>query len=148
MGQRLKYGSMEEHLAFQVHLTWRAMRKTLLEAVQKGPRSVSRGSYSIPILIELNPGVSPAQLAAALHLDASKVALFLREMAGEGLVERTRSEGDRRVVELHLTQKGRDFVQEALLASRELEAPFADALDEVEKATLIRLLCKLRDSVT
>ena len=139
---------MDEHLAFQVHLAWRAMRKTMLEAANKGPRSVSRGSYSIPILIELNPGISPAELAAALHLDASKVAFFLREMVGEGLVERTKSKEDRRVVELRLSHKGREFVQEALLASHDLEAPFADALDEGEKATLVRLLMKLRENVS
>ena len=138
----MKYGSMERHVALQVHLTWRAIRKTLLETVQKGPRSVSRGSYSIPILIELNPGVSPAQLAAALRLDASKVAFFLRELESEGHIERKQSVGDRRVVELYLTPAGRKFAREALDASRELEAPFEGALSEDERDTLIRLLVR------
>ena len=140
----MDYGAIEQHLAFQVHLTWRAARKALLAEVERGQRPVSRGSYSIPILIGLNPGITPMQLAAALHLDASKVALFLRDLGKKGLITRKPSTADRRTVQLYLTPEGEDFARQASLASAQLEAPFEGILDAEEKATLIALLAKLR----
>ena len=144
----MQFGTIRNHLAFQVHLTWRAVRKTLLAEVDKGEQTVSRGSYSIPILIGLNPGITPKQLATALHLDASKVAFFLQDLDKKGLVERTRSKADRRSVELHLTAAGEAFAQEACEASVRLEDPFRGVLSKEERDTLIGLLMKLRDGLS
>ena len=143
----MDFGPTREHLAFQVHLTWRAARKALLSEMDKGDEHVSPGAYSIPMLIGLNPGISPMQLASALSLDASKVALFLRDLVGQGLVERTRSPSDGRVVELRLTPEGDAFAKEASEASEKLEAPFEGILSPDEKTTLIALLTKLRDGL-
>ncbi len=140
----MEFGPTREHLAFQVHLTWRAARKALLTELEKGEDNVAPGSYSIPMLIGLNPGISPMQLASALSLDASKVALFLRDLVGKGLVERTRSQTDGRVVELRLTPAGEAFAKEASAASEKLEAPFEGILSADEKETLIALLAKFR----
>jgi len=119
----------------------------LLAEADKGEQPLSRGSYSIPILIGLNPGITPKQLANALHLDASKVTFFLRDLDRQGLVRRTRSTTDRRVVELHLTEAGEDFSREVSKASEKLEAPFEGILSEGEKDTLIALLKKLRNGL-
>ncbi len=140
----MEFGSIRNHLAFQVHLTWRAARKALLAEVDKSDQPVSRGSYSIPILIGLNPGITPMQLANSLHLDASKVALFLRELDKQGLIRRIRSRKDRRVVELYLTEDGEAFARNASQASEKLESPFEDILSDEERETLISLLIKLR----
>ena len=143
----MEYGPTSEHLAFQVHLTWRAARKTLLAEVEKGEEPVSRGSYSIPILIGLNPGINPMQLANALHLDASKVAYFLRDLDRDGLIERTRSKTDGRAVELRLTPAGEAHSRKAGEASARIEAPFDGILSAEEKDTLITLLMKLRNGL-
>ena len=144
----MEFGPTQDHLAFQIHLTWRAVRKALLSELEKGTEHVAPGSYSIPMLIGMNPGITPMQLAAALSLDASKVALFLRDLIGRGLVERTRSATDGRVAELRLTPAGEDFARHAAEASEKLEEPFESILGEDEKATLIALLAKLREGLT
>jgi DNA-binding MarR family transcriptional regulator len=143
----VNFGSIQKHIAFQVHLTWRAARKALLAQVDKGKEPVARGSYSIPILIGLNPGITPMQLANALHLDASKVAFFLRDLDRQGLVKRARSNADGRVVELHLTPKGESFAKQAMAASEQLEAPFEGVLSNEERDRLIALLTKLRNGL-
>ncbi len=140
----MNFGSIDRHLAFQIHLTWRAARKALLVEMHKGEQPVPRGALSIPILIGLNPGITPMQLANALHLDASKVALFLRGLTRDGLVTRKPSQQDRRTVELYLTPAGEDHARAACAASEELERPFEGILDEEETETLIALLAKLR----
>ena len=143
----MHFGPTREHLAFQVHLTWRAARKALLSEMERGEEHVALGAYSIPMLIGLNPGITPMQLASALSLDASKVALFLRDLVGKGLVERTRSASDGRVVELRLTPAGEDFARQASEASAKLEEPFEGILSPGEKETLITLLEKLREGI-
>ncbi len=144
----MEFGSLRDHIAFQVHLTWRAARKALLTEVEKGGTKVSRGSYSIPILIGLNPGITPMQLANALHLDASKVAFFLRDLDKKGLITRERSKSDGRVVELRLTQAGEDFARMAGDESEKLEAPFEGLLSPEERRTLVALLLKLRGGLS
>jgi DNA-binding MarR family transcriptional regulator len=144
----VEYGPAADQIAFQIHLTWRAIRKRLLAEVEKGQRPVARGTYSIPMLIGLNPGISPLQLAEALYLDPSKIAYFLRDLEKRGLITRTKSQGDRRMVELDLTPIGREFMQEAIAGSRQLEAPFDDALSDAEAKQLVHLLKKLRDKAS
>ena len=140
----MEFGRTREHLAFQIHLTWRAARKALLSEMDKDEERIGLGAYSIPMLIGLNPGITPMQLANALSLDASKVAQLLRDLVGHGLVGRTRSETDGRVVELRLTSAGEDFARQASEASEKLETPFEGVLSKAEKETLIALLAKLR----
>ncbi len=141
-------GKLKHHIAFQVHLTWRALRRKLLADVRKSGDSVSRGTYSIPILIELNPGISPLELANTLNLDASKIAFFLKEFENEQLITRRRSTTDKRMVELFLTDKGEEFVKDAWKKSYELEAPFHAALGEEDRRSLIELLTKLRNGLS
>lgn len=143
----MEFGELEHHLGLQVHLTWRALRKRLLAGVRKSGETVSRGTYSVPILIGLNPGVSPLELANALHLDASKVAFFLRDLEKERLITRRRSKADKRVVELFLTDKGKEFAQAAWVKSHELEAPVTAALSDKDREKLVELLTKLRNSL-
>lgn len=144
----MEIGDLKHHLGLQVHLTWRALRRRLLTDVRKSGETVSRGTFSIPILIDLNPGVSPLELANALNLDASKIAFFLRDLERERLITRKRSKTDKRVVELFLSDKGKKFVQEAWAKSHELEAPFTAALCEEDRKKLIELLTKLRSNLS
>jgi len=144
----MELGELRNHIGFQVHLTWRALRRRLLADVRKSGDSVSRGTYSIPILIELNPGVSPLELANTLNLDASKIAFFLRELENERLITRRRSKVDKRVVELFLTDKGKKSVQDAWAKSHELETPFNSAISEEDRNNLIELLTRLRSGLS
>lgn len=144
----MEFGDLKDHLGLQVHLTWRAMRKRLLAGVRRSGERVSRGTYSIPILIGLNPGVSPLELANALNLDASKIAFFLRDLEKDRLIARRRSKADKRVVELYLTDEGKKFAQAAWAKSHELEGPFTAALSEEDREKLIELLTKLRDNLS
>jgi DNA-binding MarR family transcriptional regulator len=144
MNGKPNYGSTENHVGFQIHLTWRAIRKLLLENGRSTEPKVSRGIWSVPILISLNPGISPHELARALHLDASKVALLLRSLEADDLVERSRSPADRRRVSLNLTEAGEQFARDALRRTEAMEQPVSAAITEDERAELVRILTKIR----
>lgn len=144
MNRRISLGTIEQHLGFQIHLTWRAIKKQLLRKVLSATPP-ARGGYSVPILIGLNPGISPQQLAQALHLDASKVALLLKDLEQDGLVLRTPSEVDRRRIALTLTEKGAAFAGEATWASAIMEDPISATITAEERNELIRILTKIRN---
>lgn len=143
----VNFGPLKSFVAFEVHQTWKAIRKRLLADVRKGTARVRRGSYSIPIMIDLNPGISPQELARALKLDASKVALFLRQLEGQGFVHKVPDTQDRRKVGLHLTDQGKAYAAEAMAASELLETPFLSAITPEERAELSRILTKIQDSI-
>lgn len=144
MKNSVDLGPIKHHVAFQVHLTWRAIRKWLLADARQGDENVSRGSYSVPILIGFNPGISPQDLAEALNLDASKITLFLKSMEEKGYLTRNPSATDRRRYELYLTEAGQEHMQHALTMSRRIEARWSEVLTKEESELLVRLLAKIR----
>lgn len=146
--RRIKFGAIDNFVGFQVHLTWRAIKKKMLVSGKRSEGRVSRGSYSIPILIGLNPGITPQELAKALHLDASKIALFLRDLEAEGLVHRTPSETDKRKVQLSLTEKGIEFARKATDASGVIEQPISSVITKKEAEELIRILTKIQNAIS
>jgi len=145
---RMDFGLVAQHVGFQIHLTWRAIKKKMLVSGKRAEGRVSRGSYSIPILIGLNPGITPQELANALHLDASKIAFLLRELEADALVTRTPSLEDKRKVELHLTDKGQALAQQATLSAAAIEEPIASVITMQERTELIRILTKIQDAMS
>jgi DNA-binding MarR family transcriptional regulator len=57
-------------------------------------------------MVALQPGIAPSELARLLHFHKSTVTIILRSLERARLVNRTRSERDRRSVTLRLTPKG------------------------------------------
>lgn len=53
--------------------------------------------------------VSAGELARLLHVDAGTISASLRRMEEQGLVSRTRGEGDARRVDVELTRRGKAF---------------------------------------
>jgi DNA-binding MarR family transcriptional regulator len=144
MERTLDFGRMHQYLAFQLHLTWRSIRKKTILKWRDADARVSRGSYSIPILIGLNPGVTPHELADALYLDASKVAFVLRELQESGIVCREPSPEDRRKVLLFLTPYGQEYADVMDQSAQEFEGCLNNALTQEEKLEFLRMLRKLR----
>ena len=144
MSSDIIFGPIAGHIGFQVHLTWRAIRKRMLLRSRRAKPTIPRGAYSIPLLIGQNPGMTPRDLADALFLDQSKVALFLRQLEDEGAVERRPSSEDGRKVELYLTEQGQAHAAESLDKSEALEQPIASVLTTEEGKQLVALLIKLQ----
>ncbi|MEO6152547.1 MAG: MarR family transcriptional regulator [Croceibacterium sp.] len=140
-------GPMETNLGFQIHLSWRAVRKRMLKRERRSGTSPARGAYSIPILIKLNPGISKGELAHALFLDASNVFVMIKDLESSGWVEQIPSPSDRRKIGLHLTEKGKDLADEAEVKSATLESTLSSALDPKEQLQLVRLLVKFQQNL-
>lgn len=144
MGTRVNLGPLKDRIAFQVHLTWRSMRKRFLSDAKLNGKRIARGAYSVPVLIGANPGIAPQEIAATLFLDASKVAVFLKQLEEDGLIERVSATSDRRKVRLYLTDSGKLYAQHVLAMSENIESHWNSLLTGKEAGELIRLLGKIQ----
>jgi DNA-binding MarR family transcriptional regulator len=95
--------------------------------------SVSEAQYHLLFGLREHHQLSTGELATAADLSAGTVTQMLEALAGAGLVERVRSERDRRVVLTSLTERGHALVEErhARFAPR-----WNAALDEFSDAEL------------
>lgn len=97
---------------------------------------ISGAQVWILSIIDENPGITVSSLSEALAIHISTASIMLDKLAKAKLVKRQRSEEDRRVVNLHLTAKGRTTLERA---PKPLTGLVPDALSKLPKETLGRL---------
>lgn len=96
------------------------------------------------VLYDSPTGLTPAAVARALRVTPATVTGTLDRIEDAGLIERARGQNeDRRIVDLHITPKGRELVKRWREASRahfeKIMAPLSDA----ELRALIALLARI-----
>jgi DNA-binding MarR family transcriptional regulator len=97
--------------------------------------------------LEKEDALSLSTLSEKLRAQNSTVTGIVDRMERDGLVVRTRSKDDRRVVHLHLTRKGRDAARAVPKAPFEMFQQSIGTLDHTEAKELRRLLQKVADHV-
>lgn len=145
-GSAPRMGFLSEHIGFQIHIARRALRQHMRQIGVQGDAPPA-GTISILTLVSLNPGISQHVIADRLFLDASKVALLVRQLDKAGLVRRERSAEDRRRVQLLLTPAGAERLAQARLFSDKQEKRIGASMSEAERSELLRLLVRLQDSL-
>ncbi len=76
-----------------------------------GPGQLSDAQYGVLFCLREAEHMSSGEIAVAADLSPASVTEMLEGLAQAGLVERTRSERDRRVVLSRLTPRGRELVE-------------------------------------
>jgi DNA-binding MarR family transcriptional regulator len=100
--------------------------------------------YGLLTILSTNPDTDQVTLANALGIDRTNVADVLARLEQRGLVERTRSEADRRMVLARLTRNGEELVERMHPAMARAQERLLETLDDEEReafvATVIRLV--------
>ncbi len=99
--------------------------------------------YSTLVVIAETPGLRQADVAAALGVQPPNFVSLINDMERRGLVERLRSEEDRRAYELRLTGEGAALLERARAAQEGQEQAIRDAIGEPERRRLLETLRKL-----
>jgi DNA-binding MarR family transcriptional regulator len=99
--------------------------------------------FTVLSLINENPGSSLARLAQALAVTAPNITMWIDRLEERGLVQRERSETDRRAQHLDVTPKGRQLVAKATKQLHDGERELLAHLSEGERTILIELLHKV-----
>ncbi|MEN0107754.1 MAG: MarR family transcriptional regulator [Pseudomonas sp.] len=103
---------LENQLCFALYSTSLAMTKVykpLLQAL-----NLTYPQYLAMLVLWEADGITVGELSQHLLTDPGSVTPLLKRLEAEGLLTRTRSSQDERVVELRLTDKGRALQEQAL----------------------------------
>jgi DNA-binding MarR family transcriptional regulator len=101
-----------------------------------------RGQGRILALLKLQPGISQSELAYLLGMRPQSAGELLAKLERAGLIERTQSESDKRVLHVKLTLEGEKAAEQRVKG----KGPFS-VLDADEKETLGALLQKVADGL-
>jgi DNA-binding MarR family transcriptional regulator len=109
------------------------------------PFSLRPVEYSLLVLLHTNAELSPKQLAQALALPAPSLTMLVDRLHERGLLERVRSETDRRSQRVLLSAAGETLVQQAIASSPVMNRALDQALTPGEQMILTELLQKVAD---
>lgn len=86
--------------------------------------------------IAANPGIPASQLANSLGMQRSALSHLLRTLAGQGWIERRRSDDDQRSVRLFVTQQGQGVL--GATAGR-MVGVLQNAVEQLDNSRLVEL---------
>ncbi len=101
------------------------------------------GQRRILIKILAHGSLTQRQLQELMKLSSGAISEILAKMEAEGLITRVKSEGDKRQVELTLTDCGRESAIRLVKADAQLARQLFSVLSASEKEELAGLLKKL-----
>ena len=99
-------------------------------------------------MLKLGRASNAIELAREMDIDAGAVTRMLDRLEGKGLLERVRSEADRRVVHLRLTAAGEAVAKKVPFVLAAVNNDFLRGFTEAEWKQLRRLLARMSDNGT
>ncbi|NML18687.1 MarR family winged helix-turn-helix transcriptional regulator [Azohydromonas caseinilytica] len=133
---------LQHLLGYQIARADITTRRAFSEHIGK-PLELSPVEFSCLVLLAFNPGATPKQLATALAMVAPAVTVLLDRLDKRGLIERVRSDSDRRAQHVTLTPAGTELALKAHAQSLDMEREVVTALSAAERAILVELLQKV-----
>lgn len=131
------------HVLTQISISYRTN-------LEKAMNKIGLHSGQVFVLIELwkKDGLSQIDLVKNLTLAAPTINKMVRNLMSEDFVECRKCSADGRIIQVFLTQKGRD-IQSAVAAQWEtIEAESYSNLTDTEKLVLFQLLQKLKENTS
>ena len=127
----------------------RRAKTLMLEAIE--PAIAERGFTFTQyiVLAWLREGIANTakDICSELSHDSGALARVIDQLAERGLVERTRDTGDRRKVELRLTDAGRQSIETVIPAVVDVMNWSISDFTHEEATELVRLLTKFNDGM-
>ncbi|EOW1983125.1 MarR family winged helix-turn-helix transcriptional regulator [Enterococcus faecium] len=103
--------NLEDHLCFSLYAGSRAILRLYRPYLDK--LQLTYPQYLVLVTLWGKPKSTIKEIGIALDLDTGTLTPLLRRMESLGLVERRRDTVDERVVNIHITQAGKDLQEKA-----------------------------------
>lgn len=134
---------LEEMLCFNLYAAARAMNRLYLSVL--GDWDLTYPQYLVLKLLWSRQSVTVGEIASNLVLDSGTTSPLVRRLETRGLLQRSRSTGDERVVTVTLTAQGRALEEE--MADLTARTGTATGLSAEEAQATIAALRSLTTSV-
>jgi DNA-binding MarR family transcriptional regulator len=123
----------------QVYQTYTLLKKTEDQIFEE--YGLTTEQYGVLVAIDYFDGpVKVTDIARWLERSTNSISMIVDRMVKAGLVRRARSTGDRRVVHVVNTSKGKTALKPATLASLEVIQKIMSPLSYEDRSTLLSLL--------
>lgn len=108
------------------------------------PTQYSRGKFGILIYLHaIRDGATSGELSQHFSVSTGRIATALKTMEKEGMLLRKSDDTDKRRVTVHITDKGRSFLNERHQEAIAKTAEKLSQLEQDEAVELIRLVKKI-----
>jgi DNA-binding MarR family transcriptional regulator len=134
---------LDNQLCFPLYAATRQFTKIYRPLLEKF--GITYPQYLVMLVLFETDKLSVKALGEQLFLDSGTLTPMLKRMEERGLIDRTRSHEDERVVEVSLTKKGKDM--ETDIAEVPLAFTKEIKLEEEEYFEMKRILAKILDQV-
>lgn len=130
MADQFSMGVLDELLNFRLRRIRNCLtEKYRNETLKMGQRA---GAFSVLAVIAANPGISQIDLARFAGYDQTALVGIIDDMEARGWTTRTRDPADRRRHQVHITEAGREALDELFAAAVENEREAREALSPEE----------------
>lgn len=118
------------------------MARVFEQALNKKIKPLGLTTGTFPALLELweNDELTQKQLVERLNIEQATMAITLKRMQRDGLIERKKHPHDARAQLVCLTQKASDLQQPAIRAAHEVNAKALQGLTEEQRAIFLKLM--------
>ena len=116
-----------------------------LESSVHRPRGLSWPGFRLLFALWIAGPCEVRRVAELSGMSRAAVSALVKTLQRDGLVQRRPLEHDRRLVELSLTEHGRDEIARTFSAHNQREQLWGEALTPEEQKTMIELLRKLME---
>jgi DNA-binding MarR family transcriptional regulator len=140
----LMFADLDGLLGYRLRRAQGAMHRDFLAAVAEF--ALTQKQVATLWLIQANPGVSQAELAATLDMDRATMMTVIDRVEDRGYVIRKRSTIDRRRQELHMTPAGQSTLRKCKTRIAEHEKKFSALFTSTELDSLLAALKKFQDA--
>ena len=129
-------------LLFQIHRLYHIRMSEVVKALEISPRQ-------IPILKHLYRfcTMNQRELAEKIGISTASIALMLKKMEDNGLIEKKTVPTDRRYYSVSLTEKGKATVEQLRTIRKSLDVITVSGFSEEEKTLLRSLLLSVRSNL-
>ena len=138
-------GPLAEDLPFMIRNLHALLRP--VGHIVRDPLGIESGSIGILSMVWVNPGISQNDLAANLAMKKSAIAKLVKSLEQDGLLDRTRVPGDRRMNALTLTAQGHQMVGQIRRLTQALNDDLARDIPAHDREVFFRVLEKLHASL-
>lgn len=133
-----KPSGLNDLLGYQLKRAQIVLQRDFL--VSLAPLKLTQRQGAILWLIKENPAISQSELANILLMDRATMLAIIEKLSKRGLVQRKKSEVDRRRHELCLTDKGVSLLAKSKVLIQKHEEGFKKLFTEKELTSLFKLL--------
>jgi len=136
-------------LAGWIGFNLRIAQESAFQAFSRRSQEIgeSPGRFATLTLIHRNPGISQTELGQASGRDKSSITPVVEDLVRRGLVERRRTDSDKRAYRLSLTPQGKKVLASLMRCARRHERVLDDIIGARDRKRFLEICRKIATQV-